>query len=280
MKKWAYISIPVIILVIGGGYYVYDNYYYTGTGENNTEEVNTPIDSTNSIDSVYMPVILDTTDENNYYIRHFAYRLSYNEQHEQANWVAYELTADETISTVGRTDDFRPDPLIPSGTATKEDYKGSGFDRGHLAPAGDMAWNNTAMTESFYFSNMSPQVPSFNRGIWKKLEEKVRKWAKGFGAIKIYTGPVLQDSLPIIGDNEVSVPEYYFKTLIVYNDSVQQGIAFLMKNEKSKLPTDSFIVTIDSIELLTGFDFYDKLSDSIQTKLEDTVSWYFWYPMP
>ena len=104
--------------------------------------------------------------ENEQIINHFAYTLSYNELFEQANWVAYELTDIETISHFERTNKFIVDDLVKTGSASNDDYKKSGYDRGHLAPAGDMGWSEQAMKESFYYSNMSPQNPSFNRGIW------------------------------------------------------------------------------------------------------------------
>lgn len=115
-----------------------------------------------------------TTDE---IVKHLSYTLSYNEKHEQASWVAYELTEAKTHKVVNRTNDFRPDNAVRTSSATNVDYQGSGFDRGHLAPAADMSWSEKAMEESFYYNNMSPQVPGFNRGIWKKLEEQVRQWA-------------------------------------------------------------------------------------------------------
>ena len=116
-------------------------------------------------------------------VNHFAYTLSYNETCEQANWVAYELTTEETNSTFKRSNKFITDPLVTTGSADNQDYAESGFDKGHLAPAGDMGWSATAMKESFYYSNMSPQLPGFNRGVWKRVEELVRNWAKEYKSI-------------------------------------------------------------------------------------------------
>ena len=113
------------------------------------------------------------------YIRSYTgFDLGYNEKYEQASWVAYVLTREEVESgMINRTDNFRVDTSISTGSANLADYRGSGYDRGHLAPAGDMKWNATAMSESFLMSNMSPQTPSFNRGIWRSLESRVRVWA-------------------------------------------------------------------------------------------------------
>ena len=119
------------------------------------------------------------------------YSLSYNEDHEQANWVAYTLTAVHARGTVKRINDFRVDPEIKTGSASLSDYKGSGYDRGHLAAAADMKWSKKVLSESFYMSNMSPQNPSFNRGIWKRLENQMRQWALDEQKLHIVTGGVL-----------------------------------------------------------------------------------------
>ena len=164
-------------------------------------------------------------------ISHFAYSLSYNEQHEQASWIAYQLKASEIERNFKRNDKFIEDPLIETQSANKSDYKSSGYDRGHLAPAADMTWNETAMIESFYFSNMSPQLPGFNRGIWKKLEENVRDWAVKYDSIYITTGPVFKQTDSVIGANRVTIPTHFYKSILIYNDSLKQSIGFLLPHE-------------------------------------------------
>lgn len=202
---------------------------------------------------------------------HTGFTLCYNKAHEQSTWVAYQLTAAETQGTVQRSNKFKPDPKVKGGTATDADYKQSGYDRGHLAPAADMSWSETAMQESFYYSNMSPQVPSFNRGIWKKLEEQVRDWALQFDEIYVATGPVLTAGLPHIGANKVSVPSLYYKALLVYGNKGKQAIAFVLPNEASQQPLNNYIITIDSLENLTGIDFFVGLPDDEETLLESVV---------
>lgn len=209
-------------------------------------------------------------------IRHKGYSLVYSEEHEQAIWVGYELTAEETKKEFKRTDKFIPDPLIVTGSADVDDYKKSGFDRGHLAPAADMGWDSTAMMESFYFSNMSPQVAAFNRGIWAQLESLVRVWAKENKALYITTGPVLRKGLPTIGHNKVSVPEYYYKVILDYTEPEKKAIGFIMKNEGSDLLVQSYAVPIDSVEKMTGLDFFEALPDGVEKELEsvaDTAKW-------
>jgi endonuclease G len=203
-------------------------------------------------------------------IRHFAYILEYDEEHEQARWVEYRLTAEMTHGSWKRCDHFRVDPMIPTGSAEPGDYKGSGYDKGHLAPAADMAWDSTAMCESFYMSNMSPQLPAFNRGIWKRLEDQVRDWAIENQEVWIVSGPVLRDGLPTIGANHVSVPEYFYKVIINIKEPDFRGIGFILPNKGSKEPLVAFAVTIDSVEALTGLDFFPGLPDSLEQLIESS----------
>src|SRR5690606_30581000 len=137
-------------------------------------------------------------------------------EHEQAEWVYYLLAPSMIQGAFDRTDDFRPDPAVSTGSAELHDYVGSGFDRGHLAPAADMKVSHTAMSESFYLSNMSPQAPSFNRGGWKKLESLIRNWVLAEGQMFVVTGSIFRDNLGVIGRNQVTVPSYYYK--VVYSD--------------------------------------------------------------
>lgn len=204
-------------------------------------------------------------------ICHTGYSLLYNETHEQANWVAYQLTKEELVKIADRTDKFIPDPKVKTGTADNLDYKGSGYDRGHLAPAGDMSWSTSSMAESFYFSNMSPQKPGFNRGIWKNLEEQVREWAEEYNCLYIVTGPVLTEGLQSIGENKVSIPNYYYKVILDYTEPGIKAIGFLMPNESSKETLEHFAVSIDHIEKITGIDFFPLLPDEQETELEKST---------
>ena len=204
-------------------------------------------------------------------ITHTGYSFSYNEEHEQANWIAYELTAEETQKAFERTNKFIPDPSVTTGSAEDDDYRGSGYDRGHLAPAADMGWSQKSMEESFYFSNMSPQVPSFNRGIWKKLEEQVRIWGRLYDGIYIVTGPVLTSILPKIGPNGVSVPELYYKAILDYNNGRMEGIGFLLPNAASSENLQHFAVSIDQLEQITGIDFFSHLTDADEKVIEQKL---------
>ena len=221
----------------------------------------------------YLPYV----NKNDSIINHFAYSLIYNEHHEQASWIAYELTVDQVKGTFKRINDFRVDPEIKTGSALLSDYRGSGYDRGHLAPAADMKWSTIAMSESFFMSNMSPQNPSFNRGIWKRLENQLREWALDEQKLYIVTGGVLKEGLETIGENQVSIPEYFYKVVLDYEKPVFKGIGFILRNEKSEMPLEKYAVSIDSVEQVTGIDFYYSLPDSIEDSIESIVNLSMWF---
>ena len=168
--------------------------------------------------------------ENEEIIQRQAYTLAYNEAHEQANWVAYMLLKNQSNSRVERSNRFMVDPLVSTGSATNADYAKSGWDRGHLAPAADLSWSKEAMQSSFYYSNMSPQWPAFNRGIWKRLEEQVRDWSLLYDTLYVVTGPILSSNLPYIGPNKVSVPKAFFKALVAPNQKKELHFYLEMLN--------------------------------------------------
>lgn len=206
-------------------------------------------------------------------IEYEGFTIAYNEDHEQAEWVCYLLTKDKLESPVcKRMDNFRPDTNIHYGSADLSDYKHSGYDRGHLAPAGDMKWSKQAMSESFLLSNMSPQVPAFNRGVWKKLEEKVRDIVLEEDSIVVVTGPVLSNGLKKIGENDVSVPEFYYKIVFDISGTDQGMLAVLLENKKTSAQLSSSIINIDELEQFTGIDFFPEIADELQDKMESECS--------
>ena len=213
-------------------------------------------------------------------IHHKYYTLSYSEEHEQPEWVAYKLTKDNLRKQrVPRAKKFKPDKAVATTSAYHKDYSHSGYTRGHMAPAGDMAFSKDAMRESFYMSNMTPQVKEFNGGIWRELEETVRDWAEQYGELYVVSGPVLKSEQinTKIGRNEVSVPSYNYKVILYNNGKDSKATAYLMPNEKSTKTIKNYQVTIDEIEDLTGIDFFaDFLDPSIEQSIEanlDTKSW-------
>jgi endonuclease G len=202
-------------------------------------------------------------------VHHTYYSLSYSEQHEQAEWVFYEIKKERILGLVSRTDNFRNDYKINTNSATLLDYRGSGYDRGHLAPAADFSFNTTAMSESFYMSNISPQNPSFNRGIWKELESLARKWGNN-SSIYVVTGPLLDDYSSTIGINNVCVPEYYYK--VIYDPLEKKMISFILPNEKGTKNLKKYVCSTDYLETKTNIDFFPILEDKLERYLEAEVN--------
>lgn len=201
------------------------------------------------------------------------YALGYSEEHEQARWVIYRMTYEEaTTKATSREDNFRPDPEIPTGSATLADYRNSGKDRGHMAPAADMSFSPKTMDESFFMSNMSPQEPDCNRGVWKELEAQVRSFAITEGDVYVVTGPILPQTKTItIGPNEVTVPKYYYK--VVWDRTPpEKMIGFIVPNAGSTKPLQSFATTVDEVELKTGLDFFSMLPKEQQEALESNIT--------
>ena len=165
-------------------------------------------------------------------IEHTGYTLSYNEEAEQPSWVAYELTRDEAFGDAAeREDNFREDRAVRTGSATLDDYRGSGYDRGHMAPAADFKWSEEAMSDTFYLSNMSPQDGGLNRGLWADLEAIVRQMAVDNGKVYVVTGPVLTDGpFETIGESKVIVPHQYYKVVLDYTDPDIKAIGFVLPN--------------------------------------------------
>lgn len=209
-------------------------------------------------------------------ISHTGYTVSYNETWRLPNWVAYELTRQETKGKEKRSDRFIADPRVKGTIATNTDYVRSGYDKGHMAPAADMKWSGVVMKESFYFSNMCPQHPQLNRRKWKDLEGKIRDWAVTDSALIIVCGPILGKHPQVIGKNRISIPERFFKVILSPYASPPRAIGFLFENKSSTNPLSTYVVTVDSIEALTRMDFFTPLPDELENTLEsksDVTQW-------
>ncbi|MDR1459465.1 MAG: DNA/RNA non-specific endonuclease [Bacteroidales bacterium] len=199
-------------------------------------------------------------------LTHKGFTISYNPQHKNANWVAYQLVGSElSKKKIERESSFKKDPLYAK-TATNVDYKGSGYDKGHLFPAGS-SWTETIMKESFYYTNVSPQTSLLNRGKWKEIEETVRKWAETYDTIYVVTGGILRTGLKKIG-NSVSIPEHFFKLILVYKTQKKQAIVFLCENKKD---CNCNAISVDELERQTGIDFCSALDKNIQKKIEEKI---------
>jgi endonuclease G len=210
-------------------------------------------------------------------INHSYYSLSYSVEKKESEWVFYKLTCEQSKGDINRSNSFRPDPLIKDGSAQLIDYIGSGFDRGHLAPAGDMKSSLEAMSESFYLSNITPQEPSFNRGIWKELEEEVRLWVCEDSLLYIVDGPIFTKNDLTIGPDHVAVPSFFYKIVFYNKRNDYEIIGFILPNGPGAMKLKDYVYKIDDIERLTGLDFFPSLPDSIENRIESHINLKFWH---
>ena len=227
------------------------------------------------LNNIEIPTITDERSDR--IITHKGFTLSYNYDWKIPNWVAYELTDIEVKGEVPRYDKFKPDPMVPQNvSAHTNDYKHSGYDRGHMAPAADMKWDEQAMRESFYLSNICPQNPNLNGGVWKDLEEQVRELASQKGKIFVICGPIVNDTSKTIGENKVVVPQAFFKVLLQEENNELHTIGFVYENISGRKPMSTYAMTVDEVEELTNIDFFPSLPNKIEKKVEADVDFSKW----
>lgn len=201
------------------------------------------------------------------------YTVSFNRETNLPNWVAWSITSEELIERESRTNNFQPDPELPLHEAvTTDDYKNSGYDRGHMCPAADNKYHWRAMDESFYMTNICPQNHNLNAGVWSTLEQQCRRWAHGDTVVHIVCGPILYDGtqLRYIGTkHQVRVPDAFFKVVLVgYEQGTPQGIGFIFENKAGKRAISHYACTINEVENITGFDFFPLMEDVVEERVE------------
>ena len=200
------------------------------------------------------------------------YSLSYNPTLLIPNWVAWRLTAEHVNGDCPRDNTYYEDEDVSCPKATNEDYKGSGWSKGHMCPAGDNKWDSEAMRESNLLTNICPQHASLNSGLWKAIERNCRKWAKKYGKLYIVCGPVLLNrDHETIGKNNVVVPEAFFKVILRLSPE-PTAIGFVVRNNEGKKKKDQYINTVDDVERITGIDFFPFLEDNIENMVEASVN--------
>ncbi len=205
--------------------------------------------------------------------------INYNNQWKIPYWVAYKLDTLDLKGKIIRQGRFQPDSELPVGfRAEPIDYEHSGYDRGHMAPAGDFKRSPEAMKTTFLLSNIAPQTPALNRKIWKRLEEEVRKRVLIDGKLWIITGNLFIDSdsnsvtpYQHIGPNKVAVPTHCFKVILCCGKNQNRAMyGFMLPNQQAFIggtPKD-YILSIDRLEQITGYDFFPLLDDSLENRLE------------
>ena len=204
------------------------------------------------------------------------FAVGYSKKYRQAVWVSYILTSENLQKKqLRRSDKFMADPAIHKRPVKPVDYNRFGFDRGHLAPAADMTYALNPMTHSFFMSNISPQVPGCNRGIWKRLESQVRQWARNEEQLCVVTGPLFKKRNPRMPQSRIPVPYAFYKVIFDMTPP-QKMIAFVIPNQTSRKRLASFAVSVDTVEYLTGFDFFSSLPDEDEEKMESAFSFSDW----
>jgi len=198
------------------------------------------------------------------------YAVGYDYDRKVPTWVAYHLTKESVDVKFRRSNRFREDLEIPEKyRSTLSDYKGSGYDRGHMAPAATVDFSEISMQESFLLTNMTPQLPGLNRQGWRYLEAYVREWAADRGDLYVVTGSLFDGEIKTIGNN-VSIPSSFFK--VIFDPEKQDGIAFIVPHRNiSKAEIPDFIVSIDEVENRTGLDFLALLPDALEDDIEDDI---------
>lgn len=233
-----------------------------------------------------------TSEEDLIIAEHSALVIGLNEDFKMASWTFHQLLPDVIKGGVTRSNDFRPDPILDGKTAVEADYfikekrsdgsykyDGFGFDRGHLAPSADFRWSEQGLSESYYYSNMTPQRPGFNRDSWAEVENLLRTIIENNPQrYFVLTGPVLHDSLPEIerSINKIKIPALHYKIIVDLESDSPKGLAFLMPNKKCERPIFDYIVSIDSVESITGLDFFPKLDDKTAELIESESDYNAW----
>ncbi len=250
--------------------------------EDNFSATNEPTYEPDQIDLTLPDYVLPAIQKSDEVIRHKNYTLRYEEKYEIPAWVAYQLRGTFTKGKADRSENqFVPDGKVKEASALSADYTGSGYDRGHMVPAGDFKCCQELMNETFFMSNICPQVPELNRGIWENIESRIRSWAVRDKELFIVTGPVLSKNMKTIGRyNTVSVPKHYYKIVLYYPKGSTQkprAIGFLLPNSAElNKKMNTYVVSIDEIEQKTGLDFFTKLPDTIENQLEAASDWSAW----
>lgn len=252
----------VLMLCCILGFWWFENFYTPAT-YSTSERVAVP---------GHFPVTMMPESTTGSVVRHAHYMLSYHETYEQAEWVAYALDKSHLTYDDRERPYFIEDPGVKSKSADWRNYRGSGYERGHLCPAGDRRFSEAAYNETFYTSNISPQKADFNAGIWNRLEQQVRSWGKRYGRVYVITGGILETGLAVIGDEEVAIPGAYYK-IVARGDTGNPAIlAFLIPHRETAASLDQFLVSVDSLEARTNINFFKALPEAIQTRVEERIS--------
>lgn len=291
MKRVIYLILGILIVAL---------YYY---GESTSEANNTRNGAEVNIEqsdaeagnppSPLLPASRE--DQPELILERTAYTVCYNKETRQPNWVAWTITkgnVTESNMIVDRPVNapFHEDEETPSPRATLDDYRGSGWTRGHMCPAGDCRWREDVQYESFLLSNVSPQSRALNAGVWNDIEKSCRRWALRYGKVYVVSGPIFfkKSEKGYIGRNKVKVPDAFFKVILCTDSKEPKGIGFVCRNENGaatvsnsgdahkRTKKEMYIHSIDEVERITGYDFFPALPDDVEEKVEATANYEEW----
>lgn len=245
-----------------------------------TQQTQTEVEAETAISAMNLEIPAKLKDRSEKILKRSNYTVSYNRNWNLPNWVAWELNKSETRGKNNRMEEFASDPDLPKANQVESwDYAGSGYDRGHMCPAGDNHFDAKAMNESFYMSNVCPQNHELNAGKWNDLEIACRRWANRYGEVYIVCGPIVnkKKGKRIGKEHEVIVPEQFFKVILITSTTPARAIGYIFENNGSDRPYKSY--TIDEIEKKTGMDFFPNLPDNVENIVESRfeASDWKWY---
>lgn len=227
-----------------------------------------------SVIKICMPASLEGVSEQ--ILHKTSYVVSYNKDTKCPNWVAWQLTAEHTDGPYKRLNNFHEEEEVSEPKATLQDYRGSGWSRGHMCPAGDNKWSYKAMFDSFSLVNVCPQNSSHNSGLWNSLEMDCRRWSRQYGEIYIVCGPVfLNRKHETIGENDVFVPEAFFKVVLCLKGN-PKAFGIITRNTEGNKKRDLYYNSVDQVERITGIDFFPALPDDLENRVESIVDINMW----
>ena len=237
-----------------------------GAKNEEAKDVSIPYEMLDSVLQICMLKPLEGISEQ--VIQKKSYIVSYNKDTKIPNWVAWHLTDNHTDGPIKRMSNFYEEESVANPRATLEDYKGSGWSRGHMCPAGDNKWSETAMYESFSLVNVCPQNANLNSGLWNSIEIDCRRWARQYGDVYIVCGPIFFNrEHETIGTNDVFVPDAFFKVVLCLNGT-PKALGFICRNTDGNRKRDLHYNSIDQVERITGYDFFPALSDELEDNIE------------
>lgn len=211
-------------------------------------------------------------------INYRGFKVSYNSRTKIPNWVAWELEESEIYGKASREGMiFMPDNSLPYPQAEDYDYRNSGWTRGHMAPAADFKWSKKALEDTFHFTNCCPQDASLNGGMWDTLEKKTREAASEYGKVWVVTGPIIgENRYGAIGENSVTVPDAFFKALMIHDGNHYQTIAFIMENRDQRENMRKCAMSVNKLEEKIKLNLFDALDDDIEEKVESNYKLSVW----